>query len=117
MQMQVRHGLAGSFFTVDYQPIAIRNAQFRCKVPCHKVEMAQKSLVLHSDIVVRTNDLARDDQDVHGCLRVDVVKRDTMLVFVDYFGRYLLLDDFQENVVRQHGIPSIDLPLASLRLE
>src|SRR5207253_6064652 len=55
------------------------------------------------DVVVRRNDLARDDQNVRRRLRVGVPKGEAVLVFVDDLGGNLSFDDLQENVVGHHG--------------
>ena len=57
------------------------------------------------EVVVRRDDFFWDDEDVRRRLRVDVAEGQAVVVFVDDLGRNLALDDFQEEVVTQHGSP------------
>ena len=42
----------------------------------------------------------RNDQDVRGCLRIDVLKGEYMVIFVDFLGRNLAAEDAAEKAIR-----------------
>src|SRR5690349_2928082 len=69
--------------------------------------MPEQGLVRGSRVVEGTDDLLGDDKDVRGCLRLDVVEREAEIVFVSDLGGDGLIDDLQEDVIREHvGSPS-----------
>jgi hypothetical protein len=59
-------------------------------------ELPRERVVLGREVVQRGDVLARDDEQVDGCLRIDVLERDDVCVLVDDLRGDLLLDDLAE---------------------
>src|SRR5262249_17770359 len=111
MQMQVRHSLAGLLLAVQNEAIAVLQAKLHRQLRRDEMEMTDQVAVGVGQIRVRRNHLARNDQNVHRRLRVDVVKRQAAVIFVDDLGRNLAVDDLLKDVVLRHGAsPSCRLP-------
>ena len=83
--------------------VAVADAQLLREPGCHQVQVPEQFAVLLADVAVGRDDLARDDEDVDGGMRVDVVDGHALLVLVGDAGGDFLLDDLQEEVLGHHG--------------
>jgi hypothetical protein len=99
MEVQVRHGLAAFFVAVDHQAVAFLQSVFSSQAGGDQMHVAQELLVLFSQIGVRANFFARNQQDMHRGLRGNVPKRQAEIVFLDNLCWNFSLDDFQEDIV------------------
>src|SRR5262249_13228809 len=103
MQVEVWHRLPRLLQAVQHQAIAVAQAQLRRQLRRHQVQVAQQRLVLFLHVGVGRNHLLRDDQDVDRRLRIDIAKRQALIVLVDDVGGDLSLDDLEKEVVGHHG--------------
>ncbi len=70
------------------------------------VQVAEHASSVVGGVVERADDLLRDDEDVRRRLRLDVVEREAQIVLVGDLRGDGLVDDLQEDVVREHvGVP------------
>ena len=97
MHMQMRHAFTCVRSAVDHDSIAAGYVQFLCHVARNQQQFAQKCGVLISRLGETRNCFFWYNQDMHWRLRVDVVKRNRVLIFPNDFRRNLACDNFFEN--------------------
>src|SRR5262245_43002856 len=94
--------LATATAHVHPETIPLRhNVPLRCQVFRDQEELAHQRDMLLLQIVDGDDMQLRDDQDVYGCLRMNVFKGHDLVVFVHNTGRCALGDDLTENT--RHG--------------
>jgi hypothetical protein len=103
MDMNVGYGLPGPAPEVYHQPVTV----FHTLILLYNLIYSQKKIGDNAGLVVRyfvQGSVMRlgNDQKVQRRLRVNIMKRESMLVFVNDFGRDLPGDDFTEQTV-VHG--------------
>src|SRR5262249_362400 len=103
VKVQVRHGLAGTFLAVQNETVAIIQAELLGQLGRDNVQVAEQLGVGLGDLVVRGDDLARDDEHVGRRLCIDVAEGEAAVVLVNDLGRDLLVDDLLEKVILHHG--------------
>ncbi len=108
MKVQMRHGLPSAILAIHDQAIAIAKTERLGQPYSDDVEVPHQIAIGFRYVCMGGNDLARDEQDVNGRLRIDVMKRHAMLVFVNDSRGDLLLNDLQKNVVGEHGVNQTD---------
>jgi len=83
MQVQVIHSLATVFSGIDHYPIAFTKALVAGNQSCRVKKMAKKITVLCVRIFEGCEMLARNDEDVHRRLRMNIREGVAELVLVD----------------------------------
>ena len=92
--MQVIDRLPRVFAAVDYHAIAsLDEAQLSGHIADGQQEVAHQSSVLIDQGFDRCDRLLGDQKHMDGCLRVDVVKGQAAIVFVDDLGWNFVIDD------------------------
>lgn len=94
--MQVGHCLAAVRTAVDRQPEPAFQLELPGKLAGDREQVAEQGVVRGSRLAKPRDDLLRDDQEVHGSLRTDVMDRDAAIVLVLDFGRDFPVDDALE---------------------
>ena len=101
--MKVRDGLAAVATIVDDDAKAVIGESFFAgDVGGGEQEVAEPGLIGDVGLSHTCDGLARDHQDVNGCLRGDVAKGDAVLVFMDEGGRNFAVADFFEKGLFSH---------------
>ena len=77
--------------------IAFFQAEFLYQLADHSVNVSEQRGIAVRQLVGRNNFLLWNYQNVDGCLRIDIVKCYTEIVFVDDLCRDFLIDDAFEN--------------------
>ena len=102
--MQVRHGFPAVPAMVEHEPITVfSQTQRRSDVSGFQEQVAEQGLVARLGGADASNRFLGHQQDVHGRLRIDVMKRQDEVVFVGDLRRNLAGGDFLE---KRHG-PSV----------
>ena len=95
--MQVGDAFAAVATVVDHEPVAgLGDAEFFCERSGGEEEVAKGGLVGSRGFADARDELLRDDEYVHRCLRMDVVNGDTEIVLVRELGGNLAVDNFLE---------------------
>lgn len=81
---------------VEDGAVAIGQTFAGCYLLCHKDQVADEWLVGFCEIIQCWNGLARADQNVRGCLRIDVAKGKALLVLINNVCRDISCCDFLE---------------------
>lgn len=90
MVMQVRHRLEGVSAAVHHDAVTTPVESFlRRHPPDHHLQVAQQACVAFGYLRQGGNVPPRDDQHVHRSLRLDIPKRQHLLVLVDELGGHL----------------------------
>ena len=97
MHVQMRHGLAAVAPVVDHEPVAVFEPELLREGGGGEEEVTKDRLVGGRGLADARDELLRDDEHVHRCLRVDVVDGNAVLVFVRQLGRDLAVDDLLED--------------------
>ena len=93
--MQVRHRFAGVRAVIDYEAEAIlRQAQFPGNFGGFQQQMTELGLVFGLCFGDPRNGFLRDQEDMRGRLRGDVVESDDQVVLINNPGRDFTGDDF-----------------------
>jgi len=106
VEVDVEDGLAGGFAGVDDHAVAVRREfQVARDLRGAQQHVSDDRVVLIGHLVERRDVFARNDEDVRRRLRVDVVERDDLVVFVHFFCRDLARRDAAEEaaVVTSHA--------------
>lgn len=101
--MHVRNAFSAIRTVIDDESIArFGNTQFSSQGRGGKQQMTKQSLIrCHGEVHPR-NQFFRNHEHVNGCLRIDVVNRDTQIVLVGQLRRNLAIDNFLKQGL--HGI-------------
>ena len=79
--MQVGHRLTGIVPVVDHEPVArFRNTEAPAQIPSHRKEVSNERCIGIFYALDRHYRLARNDEDMNRRLRIDVPKRDAVVV-------------------------------------
>src|SRR5579859_3306136 len=85
MQMQMKHRLPSSRTYVEHRSIAVLDLTFAGDVRSNEMALADNLRVLGLGFFHSNDVLFRNDENVCGSLRVDVLKDQGLTVFVDFF--------------------------------
>ena len=97
VQVQVEHGLASAFPVVDHEAEGIGDAQLLRHFARGQHEVSQQVLVLIPSVhQARDTPLLGITSTCTGCLRVDVVDGDAVIVLVEELAGNLAADDLAE---------------------
>ena len=95
--MQMWHRLPSVSSMIDHETITVRfQASLPGNLPRFEQQMTQEDLVRRDGFAKARDWLLRDNQEVGGRLRFDVVEGQDEVVFVSNSGRNLSFDDFFE---------------------
>ena len=94
--MQVKNRLAGARAGVDDDAESASDCKLAGKLGGHAVEVADQRLVGGIGLERRRKVFARNDQQMHRRLRVDVVKGEAGIIGIGDFGGDLPVHDFAE---------------------
>jgi hypothetical protein len=97
MDMEMRHGLARIRTIVDDETKSIGQAEFFRDLSGYEEQMPQHAFVGRAAFGDAGNDLFRHDEQMNGCLRLDVVKHDALVVFMFDPRGDLAINDALEN--------------------
>ena len=101
--MQMGNALAGVGAVVDDEPVAAGELEFFRDDARHDEEMAELGFVVGGGFTDAWNKFFRDDQQMNGRLRLDVVDDDAAVVLVLDLGGDFAVDDFLEERFRHGG--------------
>ena len=90
----MRNGLARVWAVVDHEAEAFREFQLSGDGCCDQKQVAEYGFVIGVGGRNADDMFLWHDQQVHGCLRLDVVENDAMLILVFDLGGNLTVDDF-----------------------
>lgn len=93
----MRDGFAAVGTVVDHKAEAFGEAQFLCQDAGGEQQVAERSLVGGRGFADARNEFFRDDEQVHGGLRLNVVEDDAEVVFVFDLRGDLAVDDALED--------------------
>lgn len=94
VHMQVRHRLARIRAMIDDQAVSrCRHAEIVPEACGDNEQMAQHLLMRRIDIGDRRDRLDRHDEEMHGCLWLNVSKGDAELIAIDDVRRYVARDN------------------------
>jgi hypothetical protein len=99
MDVQMIHLLPAHSAIVDDDPEAIGATLLAGQLPRHCEHFAQNLLMAHIRIVEIFDMYFRDDQKMHWRRRVDVVKGENLVVFVNFAAGDRALHDLAKNAV------------------
>jgi hypothetical protein len=102
--MQMKHRLPRAAPIVDHRAISIRERTLRGEFCGDELQVSQHRTILCGSFRKRDQMLSWADQDVRRRLRLNVLKREDLIVLVNYFGRDFFSADFAEQAVI-HGSP------------
>lgn len=102
VHVQMVNGLSTVVSVVNYNTVAVRKSFLR-QIFGGQQQMAENFFVFFFRFVEERNFGLGDDQEVHRCLRIDVVKCHAFVVFVDYVGFGLFVDYLLEDVATVFG--------------
>jgi len=103
MHVQVRHGFAGMRAIVDHEPETFGELHFPSEFSRHQKQVAEERLVGGACSSKPSDQLFRNDQEMHRRLRLNIVNDDAMFVFKFNPGWNLAIDDSLENSFRHVG--------------
>src|SRR5580692_2346766 len=103
--MQMKDGLARAGTVVEDRAIAVEEVTFAGEFGGNQMQLADHRLIFVRRVVQRDKMLSRDEQNVRGCLRADVLECQELRVFVNDFGRNLLRGNFAKQAVGTHQFP------------
>jgi len=89
--MEVRYRLSGVFALVDNQAVSVAQGELFGNFPGGPKNVEVVSLV--GDFGKAGNLLSRHNQDVNGCLRIEIAKGNYVRVLIHNVSRYLAADD------------------------
>lgn len=121
--VQMIHCLPGIWAAVDDGPIALHEALVSRDLRGRAKKMSNQRSVLGRCVIERGDMLTRNDEDVHGGLRIDISERDALVVFIDRLGRDATIDDFAEEAthdefsVQEGVIGAGNLPQKQVEIE
>ena len=97
MHVQVKDALPGLFAVIDDQTKIFFATQRARDLTGFEQQMPQYLLIVGGGVGDFRDGFFRDDQNVDGGLRVDVLERQTAIILIDDIGGYLARDDLAEN--------------------
>jgi hypothetical protein len=103
VQVQMGDRLAGALLAINHESVTIGQSQLPRQLGRDQVQVTDQVAILRLKIGVGRNHFPWNEQYVDRRLRIDVMKGDALLVFVDQLGGNLLIGDLQEEIVRHHG--------------
>lgn len=93
--MEVRHGFASIGAVVEDEAVTVFvESKLLCNLGSFNQQMTQHLVIVRMRLGNARDWFLRDDQDVNGRLRFDIVKRDDLIVLINDFGRYFARYDF-----------------------
>lgn len=95
--MKMRNGFASERAIVDHDAETFGKVEFLRHRTCREKEMSKDGFIARGSLRQTRDQLFRHDQQVHGRLRLDVMKDDTLVVLVFDPGGDFAIDDFLEN--------------------
>lgn len=96
--MQMKDGLARARIAVDHRPVAaLCNAFLRRNFSRNLKQSAKQLGILRLRIVQGWDGLARDHQDMHRRLRIDIAKGDDLRILINDVGGDVAGQDPAEN--------------------
>lgn len=111
MDMKVWHGLLTVISAIHDQSVALLEAEFLGDVAGDEKEMAESGLILDLDFAHRDDRFARHDQEMHRCLRIDVVEDSAEFILVDDLARNLTVEDLlKQRFLVSHDLLPRELP-------
>ena len=97
MQMKDRLACVGAD-VIDSTETALKLA-FACNLCRHKLAIAHQFRICFRRLINPDNMLFRNDQHMRGRLRIDVLKRKSFFVFIDFLGGDFAGNDLAEKTV------------------
>lgn len=97
VDVEVGDGFASVGAVVDDQSEALIEIELTRDIVCGEEEMAEDRLVLWLRFADSGDESLGDDQHMHRCLRLHVVKSDAVLILMGDFGGNFSIDDFLKN--------------------
>jgi len=94
VEVNVRNCLHGIFATIEHRSITTVEPFLLSDLFCCEKQVANQDFIFRLEVVERWDGLSRNDQNVNGCLRIDVPEREAGVVFVNDIGRNLVIRDF-----------------------
>src|SRR6266849_4415276 len=104
--MQMENRLAGAAAVVDDRTIAGEQTELCGQLRGEQLQLAEERLVAGLGVVQRREMFSRTNENVRGCLRIDVFKGEHVVIFIDELRGNLLRADFAEQAVRIHLLRS-----------
>lgn len=102
VHVQMRNGLTRSFLAVDDKPVTFIETKLAGELHRHQMQMSNEVSVGLAQIGVGRQDFLGNDEKVNGGLRVDIMKGETEIVFMNDLRGDLLVDDLEKEVVGKH---------------
>src|SRR6185436_10463871 len=99
VEMEVRHGLARTFFAINNDSVAIVQAELVRKLDRDEMEMAKQVAIQVGEVRMRRDDLAWDDENMRRRLRIVVAESQAPFIFMDNGRGDLPVEDFLEDVI------------------
>jgi hypothetical protein len=100
----MEHGLPAMAVAVDHATVTIvGEAPILGPAHCSREEFFHERAVIRLKIIERRDPTLRNEQHVHGRLRIDVAERQQFIVFVNDIGRNFTSDDPVEDRVGHCG--------------
>ncbi len=94
MQMQMIHRLPAFFPSVDHDAKSLREVLLRRRICGAQQEMAEQFLVFRAHLRERSDVLARNHQQMHRRLWMNIGKSDARFILIQLLRRNLTVDDF-----------------------
>lgn len=94
VDVKVRNGFAGMRAVVDHQPEPVLEVELLCELACGHEEVPEHLGVCSRSLADARNHLLRNDQQMDGCLGLDVMQDDAALILVFDLRGDLPVDDF-----------------------
>lgn len=102
MHMQVKYRLAGLWADIQHRPVSIFNCSVAGNVGGSKVTETNQFGFFGSGFFEPGNVLFRDDQDMSWTLRVEILKRENVIIFKNFLRWHFSADNAAKKTVR-HG--------------
>ena len=99
MNVHVKDGLACARSDIEHCPVPILDTALTCNMGCSELTAADDFGVFCGRLLQSADMLLGNDQHMRRRLRVDVFKSVDVLIFIDFFGRYLTSDDAAEQTI------------------
>jgi hypothetical protein len=97
VHMDMKDGLTGFLITVHYQPVAIIADSSLAGDKLRGTEKFTHDQVVIVDDIINGRDMFfRDNKKVHRCLRINIVERQHVIIFINDIGRYLTVSYLAE---------------------
>jgi hypothetical protein len=103
MDVYVKDGLTGLRPNVEHGPVALLNPALPADFGRDEMKAPDKLRIFFLRFFQAADMFFRDDEDVSGRLRVDVLEGKTMLVFIYFLGRNLALHNSAKEAISHSG--------------